>query len=159
MLHIIAPTFDPITVAGAGVSLVELTSRFLKQRPCTRIYLNPRTAEAYPAWADATVIVPSWRMNSPSRKAAAVFKLQLGGFPRFPDDGVCWFPFGPMMPLSFRGCGVSTIHDTLDLDLPSLVAPVVASVSKGHHAGDGTAYVYRDRFKLQSRPFTASLWR
>ena len=115
---------------GAGVSLVELTLRFLKQRPGTRIYLNPRTAEAYPAWADATVIVPSWRMNSPSRKAAAVFKLQLGGFPRFPDDGVCWFPFGPMMPLSFRGCGVSTIHDTLDLDLPSLVAPVERAYRK-----------------------------
>jgi glycosyltransferase involved in cell wall biosynthesis len=47
----------------------------------------------------------------------------LFGFSGFPDDGICWFPFGPMMPLSFRGRGVSTIHDTLELDFASLLPP------------------------------------
>ena len=124
VLHIIAPTFDPATVAGAGVSLVELTSRFLKKLPDARIYLNAQTAAAFPEWRDATVVVPSGLMASTCRKSSAVLKLQLLGFPNYPRNGVCWFPFGPMMPLSFRGRGVSTIHDTLDLDFPSLLPPV-----------------------------------
>ncbi|MBA2271536.1 MAG: glycosyltransferase family 4 protein [Chthoniobacterales bacterium] len=124
MLHIIAPTFDPVTVAGAGVSLIELTSRFLQQLPDTRIYLNPQTAAAFPAWKAAMVIVRVGSMTSPLRKSSAVLRLQLAGFPGFPRDGICWFPFGPIMPLSFRGRGVATIHDTLDLDLPQMLPRV-----------------------------------
>ncbi len=123
-LHIIAPTFDPVTVAGAGVSLVELASRFLERLPETRIYLNSQTASAFPEWRDATVVVDTGSMATPARKSFSMLKLQLAAFDRYPREGVCWFPFGPMLPLTFRGRGVSTIHDTLDLDLPSLVAPM-----------------------------------
>ncbi len=124
MLHIIAPTFDPTTVAGAGVSLVELTSRFLQHLPDTRIYLNAQTAAAFPEWKDSIVPVRTTSMRTPNRKALAVLRLQLLGFRDFPRSGVSWFPFGPMMPLRFRGRGVSTIHDTLDLDLPALLPAV-----------------------------------
>jgi glycosyltransferase involved in cell wall biosynthesis len=124
VLHIIAPTFDPVTVAGAGVSLVELSSRFLEKLADTRIYLNQRTAAAFPQWKNATVVVQCNSMSSPLQKASAMLKLQLAGFPGYPRSGLCWFPFGPMLPLSFRGHGVSTIHDTLDLDLPKLLSPV-----------------------------------
>jgi glycosyltransferase involved in cell wall biosynthesis len=154
MLHIIAPNFDPVTVAGAGLSLVELTSRFLKQQPDARIYLNPRTAEAFPEWKDSTVVVPCGSMTSPLRKATAVLKLQLSGFPDFPDRGLCWFPFGPMMPLFFRGCGVSTIHDILDLDLPRLVVSteriyrkVIMPATVRHTSVVTDSYFSRDRLR------------
>ncbi|MEP7071747.1 MAG: glycosyltransferase [Verrucomicrobiota bacterium] len=129
-LHIIAPAFDPVTVAGAGVALVELTSRFLRQLPATRIYLNARTAGAFPEWREASVIVPTGCMANSWRKAAAVARLQAFSFPNFPQDGVCWFPFGPMMPFWFRGNGISTIHDTLELDLPALVSPLERAFRK-----------------------------
>lgn len=130
MLHVVAPTFDPVTVAGAGVSLVELTTRFLREMPETRIYLNARTAEAFPEWRDAIIVVPAGPMTTPWRKAASVLKLQTLGFPGRPREGVSWFPFGPMMPLAFRGRGVSTIHDTLELDLPALVPPLERAFRK-----------------------------
>ena len=123
VLHIIAPTFDPAIVGGAGVGLVELTSRFLRKLPNTRIYLNQRTAAAFPEWREAIVKVRCGSMATPLRKAAAMAVLELFSFPNYPKTGVCWFPFGPMLPLSFRGSGVSTIHDTLDLDFPRLLSP------------------------------------
>lgn len=123
VLHVIAPTFDDVTVAGAGVTLVELTQRFLETLPDTRIYLNPQTAATFPQWKHATVVVPAGSMAGSLRKSAVMLKLQLLGFSGYPRRGICWFPFGPMMPFTFRGCGVSTVHDTLDLDLPALLSP------------------------------------
>ena len=120
-LHIIAPTFDPAIVGGAGVALVELTSRFIRDLPGTRIYLNERTARLFPDWRESTVTVRCGSMVKQLPKAFAVSQLELFGFSGFPSQGLCWFPFGPMMPLSFRGQGVSTIHDTLDRDFPTLL--------------------------------------
>jgi glycosyltransferase involved in cell wall biosynthesis len=120
-LHIIAPTFDPNVVGGAGTVLVELTSRFLRDVPETKIYLNEQTAPRFPEWRDAIVPVRCGSMKTPSSKALAVLLLELFGSVAFPREGVCWFPFGSMMPLWFRGAGVSTIHDTLERDLPGFL--------------------------------------
>jgi glycosyltransferase involved in cell wall biosynthesis len=122
-LHIIAPSFESVTVGGAGVGLVELTSRFLRKLPDTRIYLNQRAAAAFPEWKEAIIEVRCGSMATPLRKAVAMSALELFSFPNYPKTGVCWFPFGPMLPFSFRGSGVSTIHDTLDLDFPRLLSP------------------------------------
>lgn len=118
-LHIIAPTFDAEIVGGAGVALVELTSRFLRDWPDTKVYLNERTAALFPEWQHAIVPVRCGSMRKSLQKTFAVAKLELLGFARYPREGVCWFPFGPMMPLWFRGQGVSTIHDTLEKDMPA----------------------------------------
>ena len=120
-LHIIAPTFDPTVVGGAGVALVELTSRFIRDLPGTKIYLNERTARLFPNWSKSVVTVRCGSMTKQLPKAFAVSRLELFGFSGFPVEGLCWFPFGAMIPLSFRGKGVSTIHDTLDRDYPSLL--------------------------------------
>ena len=118
-LHIIAPTFDPEVVGGAGDVLVELTSRFLRDWPGTKVYLNEHTAAGFPEWADAIVPVRCGSMRKSLSKSLAVARMELLGFPGYPRDGVCWFPFGPMSPLWFRGRGVSTIHDTLEKDMPA----------------------------------------
>jgi glycosyltransferase involved in cell wall biosynthesis len=123
-LHIIAPTFDPDVVGGAGVALVELASRFISDCPETKVYLNERTAALFPTWKHATIPIRCGSMRKSLPKAFAVSKLELLGFSGYPRAGICWFPFGPMMPLSFRGRGVSTIHDTLELDFPSLLPSV-----------------------------------
>jgi glycosyltransferase involved in cell wall biosynthesis len=120
-LHIIAPTFHPDVVGGAGTALAELTSRFIRELPDTRVYLNEAAAAMFPDWRQSIIPIACGSMTNPALKALAVGRLELFGFPEFPRDGVCWFPFGPMMPVSFRGNGISTIHDTLEKDLPRRV--------------------------------------
>lgn len=126
-LHIIAPTYNPRVVAGAGLALVKLTTRLFDRFPDAVIYLNRETAKAFPEWSGRIVTVSCGDMASPFRKALTTLRLQLFGFPEFPRNGVCWFPFGPIMPLGFRGRGIATIHDTLELDQPSSV-PLVERI-------------------------------
>jgi glycosyltransferase involved in cell wall biosynthesis len=120
-LHIVAPTFNPAVVGGAGGPLIELTARFLRDLPGTRVYLNESVASRFPAWGNAVVPLRCGPMAKPTAKMLALTKLELFGFPEFPRDGVCWFPFGPMLPLRFRGGAVSTIHDTLERDMPAFL--------------------------------------
>lgn len=117
-LNIIAPSFDPATVGGAGAALVELTHEFLRQLPSTKIYLNRGTAKLYPEWSASIVEVPTGSHVGPRPPTSALLKLQFFGSPVLPTDGITWFPFGFMTPSTWRGKGVATIYDTLERDLP-----------------------------------------
>ncbi|OAI41376.1 hypothetical protein AYO41_01620 [Verrucomicrobia bacterium SCGC AG-212-E04] len=117
-LNVVAPSFDPATVGGAGTAMVELIREFLHKEPATRIFLNSRTAELYPEWSESIVRVPTGSHASTRPPALSLLKLQFLGSPALPRTGTCWFPFGFMTPSSWRGRGVATIYDTLEWDLP-----------------------------------------
>lgn len=120
-LQIVAPNFEPNTVGGAGEVMVHLTESFLRLHSDVTIYLNQNAAKYFPEWRSHVVELRTGEMRGHATKALAMLRLGLLGDRQLPRHGVCWFPFGTMLPFAFRGRGVVTIHDTLDRDFPERV--------------------------------------
>ncbi len=120
-LHIVAPNFEPNAVGGAGEVMVQLTDSFLRLHHDVTIYLNQNAAKHFPQWGNNVIELRTGEMHGNTSKARSMLRLGMIGSRKLPRTGVSWFPFGTMLPFTFRGHGVATIHDTLDRDLPERV--------------------------------------
>ncbi len=120
-LNIVAPSYDPATVGGAGEVMMALVDQFIQLHPNVRICLNPVAAARFPQWQSRIVEIPAFSMRGNRNKSLALLRLAAFGSAALPADGVFWFPFGVMLPFNFRGRGVVTLHDTLERDLPRAV--------------------------------------
>lgn len=119
-LHIVAPTFDPATVGGAGVVLLELVEQFRRRLSRIRIYLNPGAAELFPQWREEIVPVPVRALRGARPSALDLARWLVLGSKALParSAGLRWYPFGFATPVWSQAPAVATIHDTLDYDLP-----------------------------------------
>lgn len=131
-LHIIAPTYDPATVGGAGVVLTELVDQFLARAPQTKIYLNPGAAELFPQWREAIVLVPVRSRRGARPAAADLARLLVAGSTALPatGEGVRWYPFGFATPFWSRARAVLTLYDTLDRDLPETLPLIERTIRR-----------------------------